>query len=148
MAQNKCMDIQSEFFICCQKTAMKVQSSSSVTAVSVLRRGPESVFHWTVRTVNTVDSSKQIKTPPLDSFRSQVRQSGGMITLFPNLSHSCLRPSPVSPSYEKPRAVRTDLCSTVSALKEGKLRREKDDEGNWEQFWKAEGHHKGTETTT
>lgn len=30
-----------------------------------------------------VDSSKQIKTPLLDSFCLQVRQPGGIITLFP-----------------------------------------------------------------
>lgn len=81
-----------------------------------------------------VDSSKQIKTLLLDSFCLQVRQSGGIITPFPSLSHSFLWQSPVSWSYEKQRAVRTHPCSTGSALKDWKLRKEKEVEENWEHF--------------
>lgn len=124
MAQNKFTNTKSEFLIYCQETAMKVHSSSNTTIVTLLRRGPESLSHWT-RTVNMVDSSKQIKTLLLDSFCWHVREFGDIITpSSPNFSHSFLQPSPISQSYEKQRAVRADChWSSIKRLKTKKGKR-------------------------
>lgn len=70
----------------CQKMPVTVHSSMlKHTVITVLRRGPGSLSHWT-RTVNMVVSSKQIKTLLLASFWLPVREPAGIITpSFPQL---------------------------------------------------------------